>query len=70
MTKSSTLKFYINAYLSEIESVSVNSATKEEKSDRGEVEVSDRCLKNILDYARAYRVVNTQQIGNVELMMN
>jgi hypothetical protein len=30
----------------------------------------DRCIKNILDFARSYKVENTSAAGKVELMLN
>lgn len=71
MTKNSTLKFFINTYLSEVEQFSTDSLSEQPSvSDFAEAKVSDRCLENVLNFARAYRVINTKQAGAAEIILN
>ena len=70
MTKDSTLKFFINTYINEIEASALNIIKNEEPVNYEMVEVPNQCLQNVLGFARAYRVIETVQTGKSELMLN
>jgi hypothetical protein len=73
MRKNSTLIYFVNSFQSELKSVKL----VETKVDNGPVNTSrkeqeppDRIVENILNFARSYDVVETQEIGYVEMNLN
>ncbi|WP_347841512.1 hypothetical protein [uncultured Draconibacterium sp.] len=56
----STLIYFVNNIQSEFES----------ETKPMDLEPSDQCVKNILDFARSYDVFETELTGHVEMNLN
>ena len=73
MRKNSTLIYFVNSFQSVLKSVKL----VETEVDNGPVNYSkkeqdppDRIVQNILNFARSYDVVKTEEIGYVEMNLN
>jgi hypothetical protein len=67
MRKISTLNFDTKIFNLDktISSYSTSSAI-----DRGGFKAPDRCIENIMNFARSYRVEETKSTGKIEMIMN
>ncbi|MCF8362020.1 MAG: hypothetical protein K9G70_05290 [Prolixibacteraceae bacterium] len=62
--------FYVNHFYSTLRSTLFNDedADKEENSEL--FRAPERCVDNIMSFARAYDTVESKSIGTVEMIMN
>lgn len=67
MNKFFTLKFNLNTYNPEEGKTSFSELSTNEKE---EFKAPDFCVKNIMNFARSYNVVETEATGKVEMMLN
>ena len=71
MNKDSTLIYFVKNFQTDSESFneeSLNaSLTKMEKSEVGP---SERTIDNIMNFARSYEVIETEEAGYVEMILN
>lgn len=63
-----TSKLLINTYYPI--SAKIDFSTIHYTNNNGVSTVSDRCIENILNFARSYRVEETKMAGKVEMMLN
>jgi hypothetical protein len=66
MMKFSTLNFFINKY------IKVNGCNKNDYYlfNEKEAKAPERCVENVLNFARSYRVAKSKSAGNVEMILN
>jgi len=73
MEKSSTLIYLINRFQKKLDSsikVVVSNDDVFEKAENAEMAPSQRTINNILDFAKSYEVMETQNNGFVEMVLN
>ncbi len=74
MRKDSTLIYFVNRFNSDSESYLFDTDDQFERTlARMEIDEnmpSDRTIKNILDFARSYEVIETEETGYVEMILN
>jgi hypothetical protein len=73
MEKSSTLIYLINRFQKKLDSsIKVVDSNDDvfEKAENAEMAPSQRTINNILDFAKSYEVMETQNNGFVEMVLN
>ena len=68
MRKFFTLQFLVNTYHSTPKQKKLNSFDL--LSGREQFKAPERCVENILDFARSYRVAESKTTGKVEMILN
>ena len=66
----STLIYFVNNFQKDLHSNKKVSNDLEESLTKMDFEPSERSLKNILDFARSYDVLETESTGYVEMNLN
>jgi hypothetical protein len=67
MRKIFTLQFNAKIFNPDKTISSYSSGSSDEKSL---FKAPDKCVKNIMDFARSYRVEETQSAGKIEMILN
>jgi hypothetical protein len=62
-----TLLFHVHTYQSENP---IHQSEKVEWDSEKEIEAPERCVENILNFARSYRVAESKSTGKIELILN
>lgn len=73
MIKHSTLIYLVNSFQSELNSVNLVETKVDENPELNtKIEESppDRIVQNILNFARSYEVLETEEAGYVEMNLN
>ncbi len=72
MQKFSTLMYCFNSFRSDCEQCETSIAENELNAAEttNEMEPSETSIKNILDFARSYDVLETESTGYVEMILN
>ncbi len=74
MKKKSTLIYFVKQFNSDSESILFGTDDQFERDlawmEQSEKLPSDRTIQNILDFARSYEVVETEETGYVEMILN
>jgi hypothetical protein len=73
MRKNSTLIYFVNSFQSVLKSVKLVETEVDNgpvNSSKKEQDPPDRIVQNILNFARSYDVVKTEEIGYVEMNLN
>ena len=74
MMKKSTLMYFVKQFNSDSESISFDTDDQFERTlarmEQDEIMPSDRTIQNILDFARSYEVLKTEETGYVEMILN
>ena len=66
--KFSTLKINVNTYHSD---ASKNEFLSYDFSDNSKlIKAPEYCVKNIMDFARSYKVADSKETGKIEMIMN
>lgn len=73
--RNSTLIYFVNHFSSELDSFLVDTEIDiPEKNlaemDNTEILPSERTIENILNFARSYEVLKTEEVGYVEMNLN
>ena len=68
MMKFSTLKLNVNTY--HPDSLKSEYSSFELSGESGLVQAPDRCVENILNFARSYKVADSKSTGKIEMQMN
>ncbi len=73
--RNSTLIYFVNHFPSELESFLVDTENDIPENnlaamDNTEILPSDRTIENILNFARSYEVLKTEETGYVEMNLN
>ncbi len=66
----STLIYFVNNFQKDLHTTEQVSKGLEESLTKMDFEPSERSLKNILDFARSYDVLETESTGYVEMNLN
>ena len=74
MMKKSTLMYFVKQFNSDSESISFDTDDQFERTltrmEKNEKMPSDRTIQNILNFARSYEVLETEETGYVEMILN
>jgi hypothetical protein len=74
MSKNSTLIYFVNNFQVDIESIVFETTQKNDESFLTEMEnaplPSDATIESILNFARSYEVLETEETGFVEMNLN
>ncbi len=75
MKKISTLIYFVTDFQSEFDSLKIESGQQSLESflttmGNDEIAPSDQTIKNILNFARSYEVLETENTGYVEMNLN
>ena len=74
MRKKSTLIYFVKQFNSDSESISFDTDDQFERTltrmEKNEKMPSDRTIQNILNFARSYEVLETEETGYVEMILN
>ena len=73
MRKNSTLIYFVNSFQSVLKSVKLVETEVDNgpvNSSQKEQDPPDKIVQNILNFARSYDVVQTEEIGYVEMNLN
>ena len=75
MTKKSTLIYFVNNFQVDLESTLLETIQKNEESFLTKMEddtplPSDETIESILNFARSYEVLETEETGFVEMNLN
>lgn len=68
MIKFSTLKFNVNTYQPDSLKNEFSNYQSSNKDDF--FQAPDRCVENILNFARSYKVAESKSTGKIEMLMN
>lgn len=73
--RNSTLIYFVNHFSSELDSFQVDTEmdipeNNLAKMDNTEILPSERTIENILNFARSYEVLKTEEAGYVEMNLN
>ena len=73
--RNSTLIYFVNHFSSELDSFLVDTEIEIPENnlaemDNTEILPSERTIENILNFARSYEVLKTEETGYVELILN
>lgn len=68
MKKIFTLKFNLNTYRPEERKLVFSQLSTDKKEDL--FKAPDRCVSNIMDFARAYNVKESTSTGKIEMILN
>lgn len=66
----STLIYFVNDFQKDLQSTKVLDNKLEDSVTKMDFEPSERSVKNILDFARSYDVLETESTGYVEMNLN
>ena len=66
----STLIYFVNNFQADLQSTEAVGSKPEEIVTKMDFEPSERSIKNILDFARSYDVLETETTGYVEMNLN
>jgi hypothetical protein len=74
MTKSSTLIYFVNNFQVDLESTFFETTQKKDESFLTKMEntplPSEETIESILNFARSYEVLETEEVGFVEMILN
>ncbi len=70
MKKHSTLIYFVNNFQANLSASNEVDQVIENSLSKMDFEPSERSIKNILDFARSYDVLETQNTGHVEMILN
>ena len=74
MRKNSTLIYFVKQFNSDSDSILFGTDDQFERTlarmEQNEIMPSDRTIQNILDFARSYEVLKTEETGYVEMILN
>ena len=66
----STLIYFVNNFHEDLGSIEAIGLKSKEALTKMDFEPSERSLKNILDFARSYEVLESESAGYVEMNLN
>lgn len=75
MRSNSTLVYFVNYFQNDLNSIHLDNSDPDHESiltvmENAGVVPSDQSIKKILDFARSYEVLETENAGYVEMMLN
>ncbi len=68
MRKISTLQFYLN--ISDPDNKTTHMKEYSDETAYPVYKAPERCVENIMNFARSYKVVETKSTGKVEMLLN
>jgi len=75
MRSNSTLVYFINYFQNDLNKIHLDNSDAEIESiltvmENAGIAPSNQCVEKILDFARSYEVLETENAGYVEMMLN
>lgn len=62
--------FYVNHFYASLSSTFLNNDNASVEENTGIYKAPDKCVENIMSFARAYGSVESENVGTVEMIMN